>query len=80
VVSIAPVARPNRSDPDRVASRVEFVALRRQLAPSQLEAARELGIGASTIARYESGARRVPNDLIHRMRRLIEERNARRAA
>ena len=77
VVSLPGVTTPvrkNLRDPDRLASRDEFVALRRELGfTSQLEASIGLKLGRSTVYRYESGERRIPHDLVLRMRRMVAE-------
>jgi hypothetical protein len=79
--SAATPARKNTLDPDRRASRDEFVALCRDLGfTSRLEASIGLKLGHTTVYRYASGERRIPHCLILRMRRMVAERAGRRAA
>jgi len=40
----------------------------------QLEATRELGVGRSSVVRYDAGERAVPDAIAERLRQLLTER------
>lgn len=82
VVSIA-TASPSRvmvRDEDAREEHRQFVQLRAALGVTQLELAALLKRGRATVERYESGRVVIPGRVLIRMRRLLNERNARRAA